>query len=422
VARPRRAAPIQLSVVGTIGNMSVGAQREGVFTRIAFAGALVYIATIPLNSLARLGPLGSLAKGGAAVLVGAALFAFLGGGLRVRRTDGSLLVFGAFVAWSVLSYFWSGDKDLTLSRALTDVQLLLATLVLWQHLGTHARVLAAVRTFVVGTFFGSAYALVVRQPHTHGVARFSVGDPNSFGIEVVFALLAAYWLMGQTESRRWKQCYGVFFVVGTVEVFSTVSRTALVTLGLALLFVVADRRFLRPRYIAAALAVGSVAGYVVLQVVTSRQLERLGTVGEAATSGANGRTTQWRLAIDVLVSHPIEGLGAAVFRNYSAAQIGLSRVAHSSWLGVAADLGAVGLVLFVAMFAMAVRGFRHLPPRTRRLWFGLCAVWLVGASTLTWENHKFSYFVLALFAAQSALATARTPVAPLPAVAAAHPS
>lgn len=382
---------------------------------MAFAGALVYVATIPLEGLVHLGILGSLPKGGAALLVASAFFAIIAGALPVRRTDSSILVLGAFVAWSVLSYYWTADTGNTLTRVLTNVQLLVATLVLWQHLDSGERIRMALRAFIVGSFLGSVYSILVRHPHdATGVARYSVGGPNSFGIYVVWAMLAAYWLMGQESSRRWKQFYGVFFVVGTLEVFSTASRTALVVLGMAIVIAVADRRFMNPRNIAIASVLAVASGLAVLHFVSSRQLQRLGTVSEAAANGANGRTTQWGLAIHVFLSHPIEGMGAAVFRDYSAAQIGISRVAHNSFLGVAADLGAVGLVLFVSMFVVAGRGLFFLPPTTRRLWFGLAAVWFVGASTLTWENQKFTFFVLVLLAAQSALTTARAPELPLP--------
>ena len=386
-----------------------------VLRRMAFAGALVYAATIPLEGLVHLGILGSLAKGGGVLLVASAFFALVGGALPVRRTDTSLLILAAFVAWALLSYYWTVDTGQTLVRTLTNVQLLLATLVLWQHFDAPTRIRSALQAFVVGTFFGAVYSILVRHPHdSTGVARYSVGGPNSFGIYVVWAMLAAYWLLGQEKARRWKQFYGVFFVVGTLEVFSTASRTALVVLGMAMLIAVADRRFMNARNIAVAAVLAVASGLAVLHFVSSRQLQRLGTVSEAAANGANGRTTQWGLAIHVFLTHPIEGMGAAVFRDYSAAQIGISRVAHNSFLGVAADLGAVGLVLFISMFVVAGRGLFFLPPTTRRLWFGLAAVWLVGASTLTWENQKFTYFVLVLLAAQSALTTARVPELPFP--------
>jgi O-antigen ligase len=391
-------------------SMPVRAETNGVLERAAFAGALVFVVSVPLEGLVHLGILGSLAKGGGVVLVASAFFALIGGGLRVRRTHSSIFVFGAFVAWAVLSYFWTSDKALTLGRMVTNMQLLLATVVLWQYIVTKARVQIALQTFVVGAFFGSVYSILVRQPHdSTGVQRYSVGGPNSFGVEVVWAMLAAYWLMGQTDSRRWKRFYGVFFVVGTIEVFDTASRTALVTLVVAALIALADRRLMRPRNVVIAVVLAAASTVAVLHFVSSRQLARLGTVSEAAASGGNGRTTQWHLALDVFASHPVEGLGAAVFRDYSATQIGISRVAHNSFLGVAADLGTVGLVLFVSMFLLAGRGLRYLPPTTRRLWFGLVAVWLIGASTLTWENQKFTYFVLVMVAAQSQLAIARAP-------------
>ncbi len=348
--------------------MPVRGGTNAALERMAFIGAMTFVVSVPLEGLLHLGILGSFAKGGGVILVASAFFALIGGGLRVRRTDASILLFGAFVGWAVLSYFWSADKGLTLGRMVTNIQLLLATVVLWQQITTQARIKVALQTFIGGVFFGSVYSLVARHPHdATGVARYSVGGPNSFGIEVVFAMLAAYWLLGQPDTTKWwKRFYVVFFVVGTVEVFSTASRTALLVLGMATIVALADKRLIKPRNVLIAVVLVAAAGFAILHVVSSRQLDRLGTVGAAAESGANGRTTQWHLALEVFVSHPVEGLGAAVFRDYSEAQIGISRVAHNSFLGVAADTGVVGLVLFVSMFLYAARNLRFLPPTTRR--------------------------------------------------------
>ena len=369
-----------------------------------FAAVLIYVASIPVEDLTRVGALGSLAKATGALLIASALLAVAAGELRIRRTDTSLVIFGAFVAWVACSYFWSSNQDNTLERVITYVQLFAVTIVIWQHLGTAARLRIVLQAFVAGCFIGSLYAILVKQPHDPtGVARYSVGGPNSFGLQIVFALVASYYL-ARTSQRWWAQAlYAAFAVVGIVEVFYTASRTALVALVLAALITFVERSNLRPRVMVSLAVIAIVAAVGVSALTSSSQLDRLGSFEEGVSSGFDGRFTQWHLAVDVFRDHPVFGAGANVLRDYSENETGVSKVAHNSFLGVAADLGFVGLGLFIGMFLAATNGLSRLRPKLKRLWLGLMTVWLVGAMTLTWEQLKFTFFVLVMVAAQRAL-------------------
>lgn len=373
---------------------------------LSFAAVLVYVASIPLEDLGHLGPVGSLAKVAGVLLIAASVFAFLGGNLRILRADRSIFIFGAFVTWAALSYFWSSNTDQTLVRVSTYVQLFAVTLAIWQQLGSTARIRLVLQAFVVGAFLGSLYAILFANPSDTAVARFSVGDPNSFGVQVVFAMVVAYYLLRTSALPRLKWFYALFLVIGAVEVFYTASRTAVAVLGVAAAITVIDRRNLRPRVLAALVALVTVAGFGVARLVSSAQLGRLSTIGQATSSGLNGRSTEWGIAFDVIARRPVTGQGAATFRDYSEAAIGISRVAHNTFLGVTADLGLVGLILFVGMFVWAGRAVGRFDKDLRRAWLAMLVVWLIGASTLTWEQQKFTFFVLIVLAAQSALRSA----------------
>jgi hypothetical protein len=94
--------------------------------RVAFFFLLLFAASVPLEAIAQLGPLGSTARatGIAAAISGAYALCT---DLRARPANPTFFLFGAFVAWMALSYFWSDNPFETFARAATYLQLLLLT-------------------------------------------------------------------------------------------------------------------------------------------------------------------------------------------------------------------------------------------------------------------------------------------------------
>ncbi|MEO7837189.1 MAG: O-antigen ligase family protein [Acidimicrobiales bacterium] len=374
------------------------------------------MASIPLEDIANLGPLGSAARAAGVLAVITTMLA-VASGTRIRRINPTILILGAFVEWAMLSFFWTLSPDKTFARIVTNLQFLLLVWVVWQFMDSAVRIRTALNVFVTAVAAGSLLSLVVRQPHFTGVndvQRFSIGGPNSFGVQVVAAMVMALYLMQSSTSPRAKRLYAAFLIVGVLEVFSTASRTALIAMVLAGCALLVDQRTLRPQRVLGLLGVLTVAGMAIVMFVDQAQLDRITSIQEATTEdGLDGRVTQWGLTWDTFSEHPITGVGAAAFRDQSSAATGVSKVAHNSFLGVLADLGAVGLLLFCAVFVVAGWRILRLSPDLRRLWTTLCMVWMIGASTLTWEQHKFTYLFVILLAAQTALVSEQTD--PIPA-------
>jgi O-antigen ligase len=263
------------------------------------------------------------------------------------------------------------------------------------------------RGYVIGAGLGCLYTTISRRPHANGVVRFSVGDPNSFSVLVVIGIVMAYHLF-LTTTRRVKWVYVGFMMLGILAVFLTASRTGVAVLGLAGMIAVVDRRTLTPARAAGLAFAVLVMVIVVIQTVTSRQLGRIGTIGSATQSGLDQRTTYWRLAFDTFSQHPILGAGANAFREVTAVVVtGISRPAHNSFLGVAADLGIVGVVLFTVTLVSAWTKLPQLNRRLRQTWLAIGVAWFLGASTLTWEHVKITWFLAFLLAAEAAASRSR---------------
>lgn len=377
----------------------------------AFWLLMAFAASVPLEDIGHLGPLGSAAKvAGIAAAAGGAYALFTD--LPMRRVALTHFLFGLFVVWVVLSYFWTTDPSLTLNRGVTFVELLILAWLIWQETRSTQACESLMLAYVAGATAGCIESIATHHSIHGGVGRLSVGDPNSFGVSVVIAMVMAYHVIITTTSR-WKRiaCIG-FLPISALGVFATASRTAIVALGLAGLIIVAESRSLRPRRLLVLGALALIAAVLVAHFVTSAQLQRISTVGSAASSGdLHGRTTQWKLSYDSFSKHPLLGVGAAAFRDQAAQAIGVARayaggqhavghVAHNSFLGVLADLGIPGLLLFLLVFISVFARLPSLPSPLRRTWFAIVAVWLVGAGTLTWENHKITWFLTFLLLAQ----------------------
>lgn len=392
-------------------NTLVATARRFTARNVALALLIVFAASVPLENVGQLGALGSAARIAGIAAAGAGVLA-LATDLPVRRAPATLFAFGAFVTWVAASYFWSEDPARTMARAGTFAQLLVLTWLIWQEARTPRACSMLMQAFVAGSAIACLDSIITRHPVHGGVPRFAVGDPNDFGVVIVIAMVMAYSLALGSLSRATRVVCLAFLPLGTVAVFLTASRTAAITLVLAAVVATLDRRNLRPRRLAVVGVLGIVMVVAVLHLVSAAQLDRIGSAGTETANGTLGqRTSQWVLSFETFSHHPLLGVGADAFRDVADRVTGHSAPAHNSFLGVLADLGIPGLLLFALVFASLGPRLMQLPRDLRRTWMMIALIWLLGASTLSWEHRKVTWFLAFLLLAQSAawLQVAGTP-------------
>lgn len=311
----------------------------------------------------------------------------------------------AFVVIAMASTVLSsrpGDSFATL------IQWLLEGLVFFFALTNSIRSVAALRRCVQGMVIaGAVVGLAVAYQHHHGnyyntyfgLAQVSdpyditssapsvlsdgaatgqfrsagmIGEPNFFAM-VMTALTpwAAYLAFtGTTLVRRLGWVAAGLFI--SYAVFVSYSRGALIAAGAVLVLMalwgVMPRKSLLYLTVAAGVAVMAVPPLA----------ERLATLGTVVSSGGGaeassaGRLSEVGAAWAVFASHPVLGVGPGQFPLYYQRYLGLSgggvhsgqgaRNAHNIVLGVAADVGLVGLVGFTLLVGVVVVGLI----RTRR--------------------------------------------------------
>jgi O-antigen ligase len=203
-------------------------------------------------------------------------------------------------------------------------------------------------------------------------------------------------------------------------------RFALVVAVVALLFVA------MPQYWSRIATSGSAAGFLTGEAGKTAEMD-----GAMA-----GRVTEMLAAGYVFADHPVIGVGPGMFRKYSQRygnRLGIRRLeegrrAHSLYLELAAETGALGLFAFLGGVGVTLlgldrvrRGFAGEDPeisRTATAWFLVLVVYLGTGLFLHLAYERYFYLALALGGAtlQAAADSRRERAQPVPAGAAEVPA
>ena len=368
--------------------------------RISFWLVVLLAASIPLEGIGTVGSLFKLPRLAGMAALGGVLLSICAGA-RVRPLDRVVGWAAAFTSWVALSYFWSVDADVTVTRALTFVQLLVLVWVVWQEATTEERYLVLMKAYVAGAALACMVSLA--RGSDRFVERFALGDPNTFGVLTVIAVAMAAYIVHREPRSRWGWACRPFMVVAAVAVVLTASRTATVALAVVCVVLLVDRRTVSLGRLA--LLTVAFVGFLVIagRVVDSAQIERLQSLEAEVSEGTlGGRLPLWRLAWDRFTDRPVTGIGASTFRLEAEQELGRGRAPHSTFVGVLVELGTVGVVLFLTVLLCAAGSVSRLPPALLRMWVAVALAWAVASFSLSWETKKITWFLVVLGAAQAA--------------------
>jgi O-antigen ligase len=217
-----------------------------------------------------------------------------------------------------------------------------------------------------GTHFGRA-----RGPFAEAVAN----GMGLFVCAVAAAIAFTTW-----RRRLWRLLAGGVFSLCLLGTLFTLQRSVwLAVVVAAVVLVVANRELRRFALPLAALAATLVLGALVL----------IPGLAASAEARKNDQQTIWdrenanRAALNMVDSHPLTGLGWGEFTQQGLNYFQLSgdyplthTVVHNLFLGLAAELGLIGLTLWVTGFLLGVGGaIRARPPPQLRPWrWGLIAI------------------------------------------------
>jgi O-antigen ligase len=263
-----------------------------------------------------------------------------------------------FLSWSAVSQLWAEDSG----QALTSFSRLALNAVLFLIIFTAVRTpkqaIGFVGAFVAGATLNALYGLLFApsDPATASRLSSSITNPNELASILVAALALSFGLAAalkdQPLARAGALAAGALCTAG---IFLTGSRGGLVSLAVALAaFLVIGARW-RGRLLIVILAV-ALAGVGYFNYVASPETRaHVSTVGSGT-----GRLDLWTVAWRMVEEEPIHGVGAGNFQVSSVHYllqpgalersdyiVGAPKVAHNTYLELWAELGLVGLTLFL---------------------------------------------------------------------------
>lgn len=235
---------------------------------------------------------------------------------------------------------------------------------------------------------------------------WEVGDPNYYTLSALLVLPPAIYLL-RTRRSWWVAIYCLVCMALTlVGVALAASRGGLLGLGAAFLVVVwrSERRV--RNMIALAVCV-----LPLLLISPSSPLQRFLHPNYGDVEGEATRLELWRAGLRMVEDHPLTGIGTGNFKfvvtQYETQKNGLQKIAHNTYVEVAAELGLPGLALYLSILYFAL----HYLGQARRMALERRDEWLASAATgiqaglvgcvvaivfLSAEAQKFIWLMIAL--------------------------
>jgi len=207
------------------------------------------------------------------------------------------------------------------------------------------------------------------------------GDPSLYGRHVVLGIGVVLVLLATSKIRP---RIGIALLVvmwgGLLFSYSQSSMVALVVVALAIALATGGRRVRRPVMTVAAVAVAAALGYAAVLAVSGESLNQI----------TSDRTQRVEATTRVTKHHPVVGVGIGGQPRASRALAHSERptpnfVSHTTPLTVAAELGLIGLALYVWLLVGGARMLGDVARLDRPLGLAL------GASFLALFVHALSY-------------------------------
>ena len=398
-------------------------------------GALLLAAALPLETAIKVGAVGSGMKALALLTFGSFALALLTDKKLFERfarlwQQPLALAVLVFVLWVSASILWASNTGEALEGTVTFLGLLGLMIVIGMLERRYLVLAWAALAFSAALSVPAGYILPVPEGSDMAVSgRFGPGGagPNTYSLIVAIAFFAAYFGL----LRRHRMIAYLLTPVFLYGIIATGSRTGLIALAATpLLALVVPGLAARLNWrILPLYALGAAALVVVALAVPSLKeitLERYTALSQVGSEDTwVGRWSLWQGALDVIASHPVLGVGAGNYAeaavNYSetvqdhsarkAAQTGgeLSGVTHNVALGVASELGLVGLALFLAVLFLLFKAAVPIAQRSDlgiSIFLGLIVA-MIGGMTQPWQDEKIVYVLFGSVLALQLHASAR---------------
>jgi O-antigen ligase len=283
-----------------------------------------------------------------------------------------------------------------------------------------------VAVFVLGTIFSAAYGIAFPPENADSISRAAgaAGKPHEFATTLLVGMLMATGLVGLRQQRPFLRVLGAIAIpLAVAGIALALSRAGLLALAAALAAAVVFGGRYRRKALALAVALGIGLATYFVAFASTDALARVSSAGDGS-----GRTTLWTVALRMVEDRPLHGVGVGQYEinavHYAILPGVLRRtdlvidnalVPHSVYLHIWAELGVIGLVLWLALVLFCIRcavraaqAFARDDDGPMEVAARACAVALIALSMAnlfsSQQFNKHFWFLLALGPALLSLA------------------
>lgn len=324
----------------------------------------------------------------------------------------------AFAVWGLLSALWAIDARKLFGALQTMIQSMGLYLLVVNLVNSFKKAQVVIAITILASLALSLLAL--SHVITGEVAGGRVDITQVFGTGP--HALAGYLVPGAAilmvmSSREVRVTRKLFLLSGLLATVLAVLATGTRAAVVALVVIVTVGLMMDRRLWQVVLPGMLVGGWGTLFILPSTSLERLESILTTSDRGA-GRLDIWLVALNIIRSHPILGIGldnfGRAFDRYLADTSGPRTFhivrgwgSHNMFLNVQAELGIIGFVLFVAIVGMSVKdgltailnlkraGDYQMTTLALGTWLGLLGM-LVICLFLDWQYAKYLWLLFAL--------------------------
>ena len=342
--------------------------------RVAFWALIAFTLVVYLRPQDIYPPLGALRLG---MLTAAGAAAFYIASVVVNRRPLSIMptesvlmvIFFGFVLFSVPMSMWAGGS----TKFITQVfwKLLLIFFLVVNTVRTVERLRAIVVAIFCAMLYMSGNAIIdtltgqnlVRGFRATGAVEGMLGDPNDLAMALVIILPFALTLAILAKTAIMKLVFGVSACVllgGIILTYSRGGMLGLVLTGFTFAWLAGRGRRLPALLLFIFL---TLAGFFLAPKSYQDRISTIVHIEADDTGSVNERLELIKTGFRIIAENPVLGVGAFCFEIAEGAthrESGRWRVAHNTYIEVAAEIGVIGGVIFICNLILAFVRIRRL--------------------------------------------------------------
>lgn len=287
-----------------------------------------------------------------------------------------------------------------------------------------SRVRWALLAAVIGIAYGSADIIREWLNFHNSMAGYragdSVGDGNYFSTSAALILPFVLLMIFHARKISGKLFFLGCLLISLVAIMLTGSRGGALAIAVSFLYVIWHSRHRARNF-----TLIGVLALPLLILVPVSPLYRFLHPNQHGINTEQTRLWAWEAGLRMFETHPIFGVGLGNFKQlmpaYAAPGVDFKSIAHNTYIEYLAELGPVGLLLFIAIAFCSFRSLRRVRMQTRStgppsvlylaalsLESGLLG-YLVGALFLSAEYEKLYWMVIFLSACLPGMVRPRVP-------------